>query len=189
MIARTLAFLALALAAAAPAVAQQQPAQPARPSQPGVTELGTFNTWRAISAQNQGNRQCYALGTPTRSEPRDIQPGTSRRNATNMFITFRPRQNVRNEISVIIGYDFRAGSNATIEVVASGGTRRFSLFTRGQGAWLQNAAEEAALIEALRRGREFRVRGTSQRGTNTTDIYSLEGISAALDRAAQECRG
>lgn len=183
MIARTLALLALALAAAAPAAAQQQPARPAQP-----TELGTFNTWRAISAQSQGNRQCYALGTPTRSEPRDIQPGSSRRNATNIFISFRPRQNVRNEVSVMIGYDFRPGSNATIEVVVGRATRRFSLFTRGQGAWLQNAAEEAQLVEALRSGREFRVRGTSQRGTNTTDTYSLEGISAALDRAAQECR-
>jgi hypothetical protein len=183
MFARALVFVAVALATVTAAEAQQP-----RTAQQGVTELGTFNAWRAIAFEGQGGKQCYALGTPRASEPRAIQPGTDRRGATNVFITFRPRQNVRNEVSVVIGYDFRPNSNATIEVVAARGTRRFSLFTRAQGAWLQNAAEEAQLIEALRAGREFRVRGTSARGTNTVDTYSLEGISAALDRAQRECR-
>lgn len=181
MLARAFLFFAFALASTFPAAAQ-------RTAQQGATELGTFGAWRAISFDGQGGKQCYALGTPRQSEPRNIQPGTDRRGATNVFITFRPRQNVRNEISVVIGYDFRANSNATIEVVASRGTRRFSLFTRAQGAWLQNAAEEAQLIEAMRGGRELRVRGTSARGTNTVDTYSLEGITAALDRAQRECR-
>jgi hypothetical protein len=157
-------------------------------TQPAPTLLGEFGAWRAISFQGQGGKQCYALGTPQTSEPRDIQPGTARRGATNLFITHRPGQNVRNEISVVIGYIFRPNSNATIEVVAQGNTRRFTLFTRDQGAWLQNAAEEAQLVQAMRSGRELVVRGTSQRGTNTVDRYPLNGVSAALDRVTQECR-
>lgn len=163
--------------------AQQRAATPATP-----TALGEFGSWRAYSVQGPNGKQCYALGTPQSSEPRDIQPGTARRGATNIFITHRPGQNVRNEVSVIIGYAFKANSNATLEVVSAQGTRRFTMFTRDQGAWLQNAAEEAQLIEAMRRGREIRLRGTSQRDTNTTDVYSLNGISQALDRVGQECR-
>jgi hypothetical protein len=182
MIARFLPAV-LVLLAAEPALAQPR-AQP-----PSPTEIGTFGAWRAFRFQGQGGRQCYALGTPRVSTPRDIQPGTDRRGATNVFITYRPGQNVRNEVSVVIGYDFRPNSNATIEVVSARGNRRFSLFTRGQGAWLQNAAEEAQLVTAMRGAREIRILGTSQRGTNTVDTYALEGISAALDRVAQECRG
>lgn len=182
---KRLTLLIAALVAVWPVAgqAQQRGAQPTAP-----TALGDFGAWRAFAFQGPNGKQCYALGTPQSSEPRDIQPGTARRGSTNLFITHRPGQNVRNEISVMIGYAFKANSNATIEVVSSAGTRRFTLFTRDQGAWLQNAAEEAQLVEAMRRGREMRVRGTSQRDTNTTDVYSLNGISQAVDRISQECR-
>jgi hypothetical protein len=179
--------LLLALAAAAPsAIAQQRPA--AATAAPTPTKLGDFGNWTAYSVQTGGARQCYVLGTPQASEPRDIQPGTNRRGATNLFITHRPGQNVRNEVSIMIGYVFRANANASIEVVGTQGTRRFPLFTRDQGAWLQNAAEEAQFVEAIRRGREMVVRGTSQRGTATVDRYSLNQIAGALDRIAQDCR-
>jgi hypothetical protein len=180
---RALFVVILSLAAVPSAGAQQQ--QRAAPAAP--TELGTFGGWRAFSHQDQRGTQCYVLGTPQSSEPRDIQPGTNRRDATNLFITNRPGQNVRNEISIVIGYVFRPNSNATIEVLSQSGTRRFTLFTRERGAWLQNAAEEQQLVQAMRGGRELVVRGTSQRGTNTVDRYALANVSAALDRIGQ-CR-
>lgn len=175
------ATLAVFAALATAVFAQGAPAAAPR-------ELGTFNSWRAFVHQGPGGRQCYALGAPSASEPRDIQPGTARRGQTHLFITHRPGQNVRNEISVVIGYAFRPNTTATLEVVSQAGTRRFALYTRDQGAWVQNAAEEAQLIAAMRTGRELRVRGTSARGTNTVDTYPLAGVSGALDRVAQECR-
>jgi hypothetical protein len=187
---RALSALALCLVATSPNVAlAQAPAQrPAATATPSPTKLGDFGNWTAYSVQAGGARQCYVLGTPQASEPRDIQPGSNRRGATNLFITHRPGQNVRNEVSIMIGYVFRANANASIEVVGPQGTRRFPLFTREQGAWLQNAAEEAQFVEAVRRGREMVVRGTSQRGTATVDRYSLNQIAGALDRIAQDCR-
>lgn len=182
------AFLLLAcVAIATPALAQTQ-----RPQTPSATvapvELGRFGSWVAYSFQGAGGRQCYALGSPQSSEPKDIQPGTARRNATNLFVTHRPGQNVRNEVSIVIGYVFKDKSNASVEVVSQGQPRRFSLFTRDQGAWLQNAAEESQFVEALRKGRELKVHGVSQRGTATTDTYALTGIAQALDRIGQECK-
>lgn len=174
----------ITLAAIVPASAQQRPATPA----PTPTKLGDFGGWAAYSVQAAGARQCYVLGAPQASEPRDIQPGSNRRGTTNLFITHRPGQNVRNEVSIMIGYVFRANANASIEVIGAQGTRRFPLFTRDQGAWLQNAAEEAQFVEAIRRGREMVVRGTSQRGTATVDRYSLNQIAGALDRITQDCR-
>jgi hypothetical protein len=62
------------------------------------------------------------------------------------------------------------------------------MYTEKDGAWIKNVAEEARLIEAMRKGSEMTVRGVSSRGTQTTDQYSLKGVSQAIDRADQECK-
>ena len=62
------------------------------------------------------------------------------------------------------------------------------MYTQNDGAWVKNAAEEARLVDAMRKGAEVTVKGESSRGTKTTDQFSLKGISQALDRAASECR-
>lgn len=161
-----------------------------RPGSGGATpvELGKFATWTAYALQAAQGRECYIVSMPQASEPKDIQPGTARRNATMMFIAHRPAQNVRNELFVNIGYGFKDKANANAEVIGQNGTRRFQLFTKEQGAWLLNAAEESQFVDLARKGREIKVRGTSQRGTSTTDTYALAGLSGALDRIGQECK-
>jgi invasion protein IalB len=62
------------------------------------------------------------------------------------------------------------------------------MYTQNDGAWIKNAAEEARLVEAMRKGSELVVKGMSARGTLTTDNYSLRGLTQALDRVSQECR-
>jgi hypothetical protein len=39
----------------------------------------------------------------------------------------------------------------------------------------------------MKAGSAMKVQGRSARGTNTTDNYSLSGISDALERIAKEC--
>jgi hypothetical protein len=91
---------------------------------------------------------------------------------------------VRNEISIIIGYGFKANSEATVEI----GTNKFAMYTQNDGAWIKNAAEEARMVDVMRKSGELVVKGTSTRGTVSTDRYSLKGLAQALDRTAQECR-
>jgi invasion protein IalB len=91
---------------------------------------------------------------------------------------------VRNEISAIVGYPLRASSDATAEV----GSTKFAMYTQNDGAWIKNVAEEARLIDAMRKGAELTIKGTSSRGTQSTDIYSLKGLTQAMDRADQECK-
>jgi invasion protein IalB len=85
---------------------------------------------------------------------------------------------------VIFGYPLKANSDATVEI----GATNFAMYTQNDGAWVKNAAEEARLVEAMRKGAEVTVKGESSRGTKTVDQFSLKGVSQALDRAAQECR-
>jgi invasion protein IalB len=65
------------------------------------------------------------------------------------------------------------------------------MHTQSDGAWIKNLAEEARLVETMRKGGDLVVTGTSSR-MQLVDRYSLKGLSQALDRTAQErehCRG
>ncbi|HKA79133.1 MAG TPA: invasion associated locus B family protein, partial [Xanthobacteraceae bacterium] len=86
--------------------------------------------------------------------------------------------------SVIIGYPFKTNSDATAEV----GTAKFAMYTQDDGAWIKNVAEEARMVDAMRKGGDLTVKGTSGRGTSSTDQYSLKGLAQALDRVDQECK-
>ena len=39
------------------------------------------------------------------------------------------------------------------------------MYTQNDGAWIKNVAEEARLIDAMRKGADLTIKGTSTRGT------------------------
>ena len=143
--------------------------------------LGQYADWGAYAATSAGHKVCYAIATPNGSS---TVPPNRPRNPAYMFISVRPDEKVKNEVSVIIGYPFKPESAVNIEI----GPTKFAMYTKNDGAWIQNAAEEARMVEAMRKGADVVVTGTSTRGTQSTDRYSLKGLSQALDRAARECR-
>ncbi len=101
-----------------------------------------------------------------------------------MFISTRPADKVTNEVSIIVGYPFKPGTEASATV----GSTSFALYTQQDGAWIKNAADEANMVAAMRSGDTAVVKGVSAKGTQSTDSYTLKGISQALDRVAQECK-
>lgn len=143
------------------------------------TPLGQFNDWSAYSAENEGKKVCYILSQPQKTAPEGVN-----RDPIYFFVTSRPGQDVKNEISVIMGYPLQPDSTPTAGVDGEA----FKLFAKNDSAWVANAAEEQRLVGAMRAGIEMVVKGTSTRGTDTTDTYSLSGVTAALDRIAKECQ-
>ncbi len=143
------------------------------------TLLGTFDAWEAYKNTDARGTVCWAV-----TQPQTKEPATARRDPIYFIITTWPKQNIANEPSIVIGYPFKDGENATVEI----GSDKFSFFTKADGAWLQAKAEEKRLIEAMRVGAEMTVKGLSKRGTLTTDTYSLKGISLALDKVAEGCK-
>lgn len=173
-----LAFFGLVtLAASAPA--KRKPEPPAAAPQPVL--LGQFGDWGAYTVTSGGRKICYALAKPSSAK---TTPANRPRDPIYLFVSSRPAENVRNEVSVNVGYAFKASSEATISI----GTAQFPLYTQNDGAWIKNAAEEIKLVEAMRKNQELVVAGVSARGTQSTDRYSLRGLAQALDRANQECR-
>jgi invasion protein IalB len=171
-------------AAAPPAAATDAPAKPVTPPTMGgvkPTLLGQYGDWGAYTASPGGKRVCFAIAKPASSE---TNPPNRPRNPTFMFISTRPADKVTNEVSIIIGYPFKPGSEASVDI----GSTDYALYTQQDGAWIKNATEEAQMVDALRAGQSAVVKGTSAKGTESTDNFSLRGLSQALDRVAQDCK-
>jgi hypothetical protein len=143
--------------------------------------LGQFGDWGAYAASNSGKQVCYALAKPTAQA---TQPPNRPRDPAYIFVSTRPSENVRNEISIVIGYPFKPGSEANVDI----GSAKYAMYTQADGAWIKNAAEEARMVDTMRRGSDLVVSGESGKGTKSTDRYNLRGLSQALDRVAQECK-
>jgi uncharacterized caspase-like protein len=167
-----------AAAPSKPAATAAAPAAPARDAQPSL--LGQYGDWGAYTASAGGNKVCFALAKPNTTK---TEPAGSRRDPPFMFVSTRPAENVKNEVSVVIGYPFRTSSEAILEV----GTAKFPMYTKNSGAWIKNVAEEAHIVDAMREAPDLTVKGTSDR-FQSTDQYSLKGLAQALDRIKLECK-
>jgi hypothetical protein len=175
--------------APAPAPAAKPAAKPAKPDTAAVaaaggaepTLIGQFGTWGAYTATPNGKKVCFALAKPSSSK---TNPPNRPRDPAYAFVSTRPAEKVVNEVSIMIGYTLKPGSESSLEV----GGASYAMYTQGDGLWIKNAAEEERMVEAMRKSADVTVKGISAKGTETTDTFSLKGLSQALDRLAQDCR-
>lgn len=142
--------------------------------------LGTFGDWTAmIDASNPKKKLCYIGTTPKKAEGKYTSRGD-----VHLLVTHRPAEKVTGEVSITTGYDYREGKNVEVDIDG----KTFTMFTRGDNAWAYDAAADRAIVAAMKAGRQMIVRGTSTRGTLTTDTYSLTGFSAALAAIDKACK-
>jgi hypothetical protein len=168
---------------AAPKALPAKPATTAAPAAGGAepTLIGQFGSWGAYTATPNGKKVCFALAKPSSSK---TNPANRPRDPAYAFISTRPAEKVTNEVSIMIGYQLKPGSESTLEV----GGARYAMYTQGDGLWIKNAAEEERMVEALRKSADVTVKGVSAKGTETTDTFALKGLAQALDKLAQDCR-
>ncbi|MCI5074946.1 invasion associated locus B family protein [Oricola sp.] len=144
------------------------------------TRIGDYSDWSAFSYNSGNSKVCYTLSVPIpgSEKPAEVNHGT------NFFIvTQRTTQNVSYEPQFMADYALRDSSKVTVTV----GDKSFTFFTKDKSAWAENAAQEPALVAAMKAGSKMTVTATSARGTNTSYDYSLSGVTAALD-AIQNCK-
>jgi hypothetical protein len=144
--------------------------------------LGSFKEWTALQATTSSGKTCYAMSTP-----RSKEPAKAKRDPVYFLISDWPVRRTRDEPQIVPGYEYKKDSTVTAQI----GPDKFEFFVKNDGgagnAWVQDAADEAKLVDAMKRGSTIVVTGTSQRGTVTKDTYSLNGISAALDKIHSAC--
>ena len=144
-----------------------------------ATQLATFKAWTAWKGSDTTGDVCYISAQPEKSEP-----GNVNRSPIHFLIIHRKGMGTKNEVQTLIGYPFNT-TNSNASATIDGKT--FPMVTDGEGAWLADTAGEAGFVEALKAGSTLVVKGTSQRGTNTTDTYSLSGVTAAMTEIDKAC--
>jgi hypothetical protein len=183
--AQTAASKGAKAAPAKPAPAAKPTTAPAAAAAAGgnaePTLVGQFGTWGAYTATPNGKKVCFALAKPSSSK---TNPPNRPRDPAYAFVSTRPAEKVNNEVSIMIGYQLKPGSESTLEV----GGARYAMYTQGDGLWIKNAAEEERMVDAMRKAADVTVKGVSAKGTETSDTFSLKGLAQALDRLAQDCR-
>ena len=168
---------AAAGAAAAGAAAAARPAQAAT-GPGGASLVSSYGDWGVYTAQTGRSKICYALSQPTDRLPKNLN-----RDPAYLFVSFRPAENVKNEVALVLG--FTAKENGPAE--AAVGNASYALITKATNAWLKNPAEEGQAISTMARAGTMTVKTQSARGSSLTDRYSLNGFSKALEHARREC--
>ena len=150
-------------------------------AQESTNRVATMTDWNVFTEESP--KECWGVSKPKESvNTRDGQPVSVRRGDILMFVTFRPGK--AGEISFTGGYPFAPGS--TVDVAVDGNT--FQLFTDGEWAWPGSAADDAALLKAMKAGTTAVVSGRSGKGTQTKDTISLRGFTAAMEDAGKRCQ-
>lgn len=156
----------LAAAAAAPVTAQD------------VKSLGNFGHWRAFTFTEDGRTTCYMASDPTKEEG-----DYTKRGDVYATVTHRPWKGTRNVVSFVIGYPFKKDSTVSIDIDGDS----FTLFTHDNMAWAPDEETDQTLVQRMIEGVEMVVKGTSARGTLTTDTYSLIGFTKAHNAIDKAC--
>ncbi len=144
-----------------------------------ATNLGTFSAWTAWKGTDANGEMCYIASQPQESAPSGVN-----RSPIHFLVIHRKGLGTKNEVQTLIGYPFNS-SDAKASATVDG--RAFPMVTEGEAAWLASAGDEPNFVAAMKAGTRMVVRGTSQRGTNTTDTYSLSGVTAAMTEIDKAC--
>lgn len=140
--------------------------------------LATHRDWEAYQLVEKGRKTCYMASQPIKTVGK-----YKKRGDVVVFVTHRPADKERDIVNFHAGYKYK--SDSTVEVAI--GRRKFKLFTKGDTAWALTAADEQAMVKSMIKGNRMTVRGTSARGTQTTDTYSLRGFSRIYRRINKAC--
>lgn len=173
--ARTLSIIfasALALSGAS-AIAQEE-----------TNRVASDTDWAVFEGEEP--KECWAVTAPKSSvNTRDGNRVQVNRGDILLYVTYRPEQDVKGEVSFTGGYPFAEGSTATMEIAGT----TFELFTEGEYAWPATPSDDAKVITAMKRGANAVVTARSSRGTQTKDTFSLLGATAMIEKAEGDCAG
>lgn len=147
------------------------------------TQIKQNNAWGSFSHQGSDGKICFILSIPTEKLPATKDGKTVDHGDVFFMLSQHPGQNVRLEPQFTAGYPFQENSKVVVDIDG----RKFSMFTRGNNAWLENPAEEGAVVELMKAGRAMSVSAVSSRGTQTSYAYSLSGVTASIGDI-QTCR-
>ena len=138
---------------------------------------GKYKNWESFTAQTDKGKICFAQTIPTKRAPASIK-----REKSKLFVTFRPSESIKDEVSLTSGHDYKSST-----VTASSGKKRYSFFSQKNFAWLLDDQEERGFIKTMKRATNVIVKARTTKGAETTDHYSMMGFTKAYNTAKKTC--
>ena len=143
-----------------------------------LKSVGKFKDWETFILSQEGNKICFAQSVPVVRAPKKIKRDPSR-----LFVSFRSDENIKNEVSVTNGYDFKIKAPVT----AKSGKKSYDLFSKGRFAWVVDSDDEKKLIITMKKASRLMIIGNTDNGDQTTDHYSMMGFTKAYNTAKKSC--
>jgi hypothetical protein len=143
-----------------------------------LKSLGKFKDWESFVLSKEGVKTCFAQSIPVVRAPKKLKREPSR-----LFVSFRPADNIKNEISVTNGYEFKLKA----PVAAKSGKKKYDLFSKGRFAWVVDDDDQKKLISTMKKASRLMIIGNSEKGEQSTDHYSMMGFTKAYNSAKKSC--
>jgi len=147
-------------------------------AQATAEQLGTFSSWTAWRSSDANGVICYISARPETAESQGRPRGP-----ISFLVIHRKGLGTKNEVQTLIGYTFGPDAKPTAAVDG----RAYPMITEAEAGWLASTSDEPAFVAAMKKGSSLVVKGTSSRGTPTTDTYSLKGVTAAMTEIDRAC--
>ena len=143
-----------------------------------LKKIGKFKDWEVMVISEESGKVCFAQSSPVLQAPKK-----NKRDA-RLFITFRPNEKIKNEISTTAGYEF----NKSNSVLATSGNNKFKFDIKQQGfAWMTSNKKEKIMVKVMKKGSRIMLSGYNEKGSQTIDHYSLLGFTKAYNTAKKAC--
>ena len=138
---------------------------------------GKYKNWESFVVETDKGKICFAQTIPTKRAPAAVK-----RDKSKLFVTFRPSEQIKDEVSLTSGHDYKTSS-----VTASSGKRKYSFFSQKEFAWLLDDQEEKKFIQLMKKATDIIVKARTANGAETTDHYSMMGFTKAYNTAKKTC--
>mgnify|MGYP000211023039 FL=1 len=143
-----------------------------------VKKMGTHKDWETYVIKNNGEKVCFAQSKPVLQSPK------KNKREARLFVTFRPGEKIKDEISVTAGYDF----NTKNSITATSGKNKYKFDIAQQNfAWMADIKQEKKMIKIMKKGSRIMITGYNQKGSQTIDHYSLLGFTKAYKATRANC--
>jgi len=143
-----------------------------------LKSIGKFKDWETFTVTENNNKICFAQSIPILRAPKKFE-----RNPSRLFITFRPSEDMKDEVSATSGYTFQKEKI----VKAKTGKKTYDFFSQEEFAWILDTEEEQRFIKAMKKASRVMIIGRTEKGKQTIDHYSLMGFTKAYNTAKKNC--
>ena len=143
-----------------------------------IKKVGKFKDWETIVVTDGAKKLCFAQSKPVLQSPKK-NPREAR-----LFISFRPADKIKDEVSITSGYQY----NNQNSITAKSGKNKIKFDVKKENfAWIGDTGLERKMVNVMKKGSRIMITGYNQTGSQTIDHYSLMGFTKAYNTAKKSC--